>query len=54
MESYRRDLLNDMAELRSILKTNQNTYQPHFSFIPKTGFLFLLRTNMQVCAKIMD
>jgi len=30
MESSRRDLLNDMAEHRSILKTNQNT---HFSII---------------------
>ena len=59
MESYRRDLLNlnDMAELRPILKTNQNTYQPRFSFIPKTGiafpksaFLFLLCDNQLISA----
>ena len=37
MESSRRDLLNDMAEHRSILKNNQNTYYPRFSFTPKTG-----------------
>ena len=50
MESSRRDLSNDMAEHRSILKNNQNTYCPCFSFtpkagiaFPKTGVLFLLR-----------
>ena len=37
MESSRRDLLNDMAEHRSILKNNQNTYYPGFSFTPETG-----------------
>jgi len=49
MESSRQDLLNDVAEHRSILKNNQNTYYPRFSFtpnigiaFPKTGFLFLL------------
>jgi len=48
MESFRRDL-NGMAERRSILKTDQNTYYPRFSFtpdigieLPKTGVLFLL------------
>ena len=47
MESFRRDLLNDMAEHRPILKNNQNTYYPRFSFTPKnrelpeTGASFL-------------
>ena len=48
MESSRRDLLNDMAEHRSILKSNQNTHIPHFGFTPNTvviaypklGFVF--------------
>jgi len=49
MESFRRDHFNDVAEHRSILKNNQNTYYPRFSFTPKTviaspktGVLFLL------------
>jgi len=37
MESFRRDLLNDMAEHIPILKNNQNTYHPRFIFAPKTG-----------------
>jgi len=37
MEISRRDLLNDMAEHRAILKYAQNTYYPRFSFTPKTG-----------------
>jgi len=37
MESSRRDLLNDMAEHRSILKNNQNTFYPRFCFTPKPG-----------------
>jgi len=37
MESSRRDLLNDMAERRSILKNIQNTYYPRFGFTPNTG-----------------
>jgi len=36
MESSRRDLLNNMAEHKPILKNNQNTY-PRFVFTPKTG-----------------
>jgi len=40
MESSRRDLLNDRAEPRSILKNNQNTYYPHYSFTPTTGIAF--------------
>jgi len=36
MESSRRDHLNGVAEHRSILKSNQNTYYTRFSFIPKT------------------
>jgi len=50
MESSRRDLLNDVAELRYILKNNQITYYLRFGFTPKTstafpttGVLFLLR-----------
>jgi len=51
MESFRRDLLNDMAEHRPILKNNQNVYYPRFDFTPKTGIelnksgvSFLMRT----------
>jgi len=40
MESSRRDLLNDMAEHRPILKNNQNTHHPRFGFTPKTGKAF--------------
>jgi len=36
-ESSLRALLNDVAELKSILKYDQNSYDPRFSFIPKTG-----------------
>jgi len=46
MESWRRDLLNDMAEHEPILKNSQNTYHPRFGFspnsIPQNGDLFLL------------
>jgi len=49
MESSRRELLNDAAEHRSSLKTDENTYYTRFSFTPKTGieipkwdFFFLL------------
>jgi len=42
MERSRRDLSNDMAEHRSFLTNNQNTYSPRFSFTPKTGVSFLL------------
>ena len=37
LESSRRDLLNDVAEHRSILKTDEKTHYPRFSFVPKTG-----------------
>jgi len=37
MESSRRDLSNDMAEHRPILKTGQNMHYPRLSFTPKTG-----------------
>jgi len=40
MESSRRDLLNDLAEHRPIMKINQNTYHPRFSFTPKTDKAF--------------
>jgi len=40
MESSRRDLLNDVAEHRSILKNHQNTNHPRFRFTPKTGIAF--------------
>jgi len=40
MESSRRDLLNDIAERRPILKNYQNTYHPLFGFTPKTGITF--------------
>jgi len=40
MESSRRDLLNEMAEHRPILKNNQNTFHPRFGFTTKTGIAF--------------
>ena len=40
MESSLRDLSNDMAEHRPVLKNNQNTYYHRFSFTPKTGVAF--------------
>jgi len=40
MESSRRDLSNDMAEHKSILKNNQTTLCPRFSVTPKTGIAF--------------
>jgi len=49
MESSRWDLLNDMAEHRSTLKIDQNTYHARFGFTPQNrrgitqnGVLFLL------------
>jgi len=40
METSRQDLLNDVAEHRSIVKNNQNTL-PSFQFhISKTGMAF--------------
>jgi len=49
MESSRRDLFNNVAEHRSMLKTDQSTCYPRFSFtpktrieLPKTGVSFLL------------
>jgi len=48
MESSRRDLPNDMAEHRSILKNNQNTFLTRFGFttkpcieLPETRVLFM-------------
>jgi len=40
MESFRRDLFNDMTEHRAILKNVQNTNYPRFSPITKTGIAF--------------
>jgi len=37
MDSSRRDLFNDVAQLLSILKKYQNTNYPCFIFTPKTG-----------------
>jgi len=37
---FRRGLSIDVAEHRSILKNYQNTYNPRFSFTPKTGIAF--------------
>jgi len=55
MESFRRDLYNDMAEHRPILK-NYRSYHPHFGFtpkigiaFPKTGILFLLCMEVKCC-----
>ena len=42
MVSSRRDLWNDVAEHRPILKNNQNTYLS-FSFTPKTGIELLIK-----------
>ena len=54
MEISRRDLFNDMAEHRQILKNNQNTYHPRFSFtlkssvaFPEMGFVFTV--NFGTC-----
>jgi len=40
MGSSRRDLSNDMAKHRFIVKNNENTYHPRFGFKPKTGIAF--------------
>ena len=40
LERTRRELSIDVAEHRSILKNNQNTNYPRFSFTPKTGIAF--------------
>jgi len=40
MESSRRDVLNDIAEHKPILKDNQYTYYPRFGFTPKIGIAF--------------
>jgi len=40
MESSRRDLFNDMAERRPIMKNHRNTYDHRFGFTPKTGIAF--------------
>jgi len=37
MKSSHRDLSNDVTELWSILKNNQNTFYPRFGFTLKTG-----------------
>jgi len=44
MESFRRDLFNDMAEHWSILKNNQNTY---YSFIFQDRRMFSSATSME-------
>jgi len=49
-ESFRRDLLNDMAERRPISKNNRNTYHPRFGFTPKTGKAFLITGFCFYCA----
>jgi len=40
MESSRRDLFIDVSEPKSLLKTDENTFYPRFSFMPKTGKAF--------------
>jgi len=40
MESSRRDLLNDVAEYKPILKNNRTTCRLRFGFTPKTGITF--------------
>jgi len=40
MKSSRRDLSNNMAEQRPILKNNENTHYPRFNFTPQTGTAF--------------
>jgi len=49
---YRRELFIDVAQHTPILKSNQTTYYPRFSFTPKrgielpeTGVLFLHRNE---------
>jgi len=48
MQSSRRDLLNDMAEHRPILKNNQNMFHPRFGLTPKTGIAFPTRGVLPV------
>ena len=52
MKSSRRDIFNDVADHRSILKNKQNTNSPRFSFTPKTdtelpekGVMCLINVN---------
>jgi len=44
METSRWNLSNDMAEHRSILKNNQNTYYPILVLAPKTGLISLKKS----------
>jgi len=46
MESSRRDLFNDMAEHRSILKNYQTTHHPRFGFTPKTSKHVFSKTDV--------
>jgi len=48
MESPRRDLLNDMAERKSILKNNQSRRYRRFSFTHKTAEAFP-KTGVCLC-----
>jgi len=40
LKRSRRELSIDVAERKSILKTNRNTHYPRFSFSTKTGTTF--------------
>jgi len=50
MESSRRDVSNDMAEHRPILKNKQNTLYPLFSFTPKTGIVVPKASDCFYCS----
>jgi len=52
MESSRRDLLNDLAEHRPILKNNQNTYHSRLGFVSKTGIAFSKTGFCFYCADV--
>ena len=45
MESYRRDLLTDMAEHRFVLKNNLNAHYPRFNFDKRKKIVLLRQQN---------
>jgi len=49
IESSRRNILNYMAEYRSIMKSSHTTYEPLSIFIPKTGMNFQKEVHCFYC-----
>jgi len=54
MESSRRDLLNDMAEHRSILKNNQVPYFPVLVSLPKQAWDSLKQMFLFHCVRLSN